>query len=310
LTKTLLPREQPNINEGLPVRKKTLLTAGFILMLFLIAIAEAGFVKFAQANPYIRDWKKEREISPPEGTLPPTILIVSPENNTAYASHTVSLTLNVSMPESNNVSLYISEIYCTASWEYDNFGHLRKIPANQGSINLTEVPEGPRWLEVYAIATGFAYETRHEIKGIFYTIYFAEYKITSSSSVRFTIDTIAPSILSLSVENKTYATSDVPLTLTTNEPVSQVTYSLDGQTNVTVAGNATLTGLSDGAHNITVYATDNAGNTGASETLYFTIDAPEPFLTELVTVAGASVGFVSVGLFFYRVKIRKRTERV
>jgi hypothetical protein len=51
LTKTLLPWEQPNINEGLSVRKKTILTAGFILMLFLIAIAEAFFVNFAQANP-------------------------------------------------------------------------------------------------------------------------------------------------------------------------------------------------------------------------------------------------------------------
>jgi hypothetical protein len=52
-TKTLLSQKQPSIRQGLPVRKKTLLTAGFISVLFLIAIAEAGFVKFAQAYPYM-----------------------------------------------------------------------------------------------------------------------------------------------------------------------------------------------------------------------------------------------------------------
>jgi hypothetical protein len=48
------------------VRKKTFLTAGFISVLFLIAIAEAGFVKFAQANPYMYyEW-----VSPPAGASP------------------------------------------------------------------------------------------------------------------------------------------------------------------------------------------------------------------------------------------------
>jgi hypothetical protein len=52
-TKTLLSQKQPSIKQGLPVRKKTFLTAGFISVLFLIVIAEACFVKFAQANPYL-----------------------------------------------------------------------------------------------------------------------------------------------------------------------------------------------------------------------------------------------------------------
>jgi hypothetical protein len=307
LTKTLLPRKQPSIKQGLPVKKETLLTAAFISAL-LFAVA-GTFVSLGQANPYLRDWKKEYDVSPPEGTLPPTILILSPENNTAYSSNNVSLTLNVSMPESNDVSLYISEIYYLASWQYEDRGQLRKIPANQGSINLTDVPEGPRWLEVHAVATGFAYETRHELKGIQYTTYFVGYRITSSSLVEFTIDTTAPSILSLSVENKTYATSDVPLTLTVNEQVSQVTYSLDGQANVTAAGNTTLTGLSGGEHSVTVYATDAAGNTGASKTATFNVNAPEPFPTELVAAAGA-VGFVSVSLVVYNVKIKKRMKKL
>jgi hypothetical protein len=45
------------------VRKKTFLTACFISVLFLVAIAEAYLVKFAQAYPYMYyDW-----VSPPAG---------------------------------------------------------------------------------------------------------------------------------------------------------------------------------------------------------------------------------------------------
>jgi hypothetical protein len=39
--------------------------------------------------------------------------------------------------------------------------------------------------------------------------------------------------------------------------------------NVTIAGNTTLTGLSSSVHNLTVYAWDEAGNIGSSETITF-----------------------------------------
>jgi hypothetical protein len=47
-------------------------------------------------------------------------------------------------------------------------------------------------------------------------------------------------------------------------------YSLDGQENVTIAGNTNLTGLSHGAHFVTVYANDTADNMGSSDTVHFT----------------------------------------
>jgi hypothetical protein len=59
---------------------------------------------------------------------------------------------------------------------------------------------------------------------------------------------------------------------------------LDGQENVTINANATLTGLSEGDHNLTVYATDEAGNVGASETIYFSI-FPTTLAIAVVTVA-------------------------
>jgi hypothetical protein len=184
--------------------KNRLLTAAFVSVLLLLAATAIQFVNLGQANPHICDWKKAGEIAPPDGTLPPTISILSLENNSVYASNNVSLTLNVSMPESNSVSLDISEIYYVPSWQRETNGQLIKIDATQGSNSLTNVPEGPRWLEVYAFATASAYTSGHEIKGIHYTTYFVIYKITSSSVVKFTIDTTAPRILSVSVENKTY----------------------------------------------------------------------------------------------------------
>jgi len=83
-----------------------------------------------------------------------------------------------------------------------------------------------------------------------------------------------PLITVLSPENKTYTSTFIPLTFTVNEATSWIGYSLDNQANVTVTVNITLSGLPEGAHSVTVYANDTAGNIGASETVYFTVALP------------------------------------
>ncbi|HUK84941.1 MAG TPA: hypothetical protein VLU95_03670 [Candidatus Acidoferrum sp.] len=47
-----------------------------------------------------------------------------------------------------------------------------------------------------------------------------------------------PNITNLSVENTTYSTGNVPLNFIVNENITQAAYSLDEQTNTTIAGNA------------------------------------------------------------------------
>ena len=299
------------------MEKKVCLTAAFVSTLLLSTVAATWFIDLGQANPYIRYWKKEGEVLPPDGTKPPVVSIFSPANDTSYPSNSVLLNVSASIERSNNVSLGLSELYYTASWQKDRTEvDLRSFYVKNNysypstfSINMTEIPEGPRWLEVYAVATGFAYETRHEVKGIFYTTYYVGYKITSSSVVEFTIDTTPPSISVLTMENKTYDTSDVPLSFTVNEPVSQTSYSLDGQGNVTFAGNTILTGLSEEEHNVTVYATDNAGNIGASETITFTVAKPEPLPTTRVIAPIASVTVVGASLLVYFMKSKKRSQK-
>jgi parallel beta-helix repeat protein len=118
---------------------------------------------------------------------------------------------------------------------------------------------------------------------------------------------VAPPRISISwPENVTYNHSNVTLAFSTSESTSKISFSLDGQENVTITGNTTLTELSNGNHNVTVYATDERGNTGTSETIYFSVDAPEPFPTAPIAAASvASVAVTGVGLLVY-FKKRKR----
>jgi len=102
-----------------------------------------------------------------------------------------------------------------------------------------------------------------------------------SNTVYFTVDTVFPNIEILSPENKTYAVTDVPLSFTVDEATSWMGYSLDGQANVTITGNTTLSGLLDGSHYVVVYANDTAGNMGTSNMVYFTVDTTPPNITDV-----------------------------
>lgn len=120
------------------------------------------------------------------------------------------------------------------------------------------------------------------------------------------LDTTPPRISGVSIENKTYISNEIPLEFNIDENISKITYSLDGQANVTIAGNTTITGLSSGAHNLTIYATDYAGNVGASETIPFSVaqetesqPEPQPFPTVSVAAALVSVIVFFVGLKFF-----------
>jgi hypothetical protein len=84
------------------------------------------------------------------------------------------------------------------------------------------------------------------------------------------LDNTAPTIQILSPISITYPTTTIPLMFTLNEPAFKIRYSLDGNANVTVLGNATLNGVPNGLHSITVYATDTAGNS-ASSTAQFSV---------------------------------------
>jgi hypothetical protein len=119
---------------------------------------------------------------------------------------------------------------------------------------------------------------------------------------------VPPEIKIVSPETKTYNSSNVSLVFTVNKPVNCTGYSLNGQDNVTITGNTTLDELPNGAHNLTMYATDHFGNTVASETVHFNIDVPVPesFPTLPVTAAASAATIVvAAGLLVYFKKRRR-----
>jgi hypothetical protein len=155
---------------------------------------------------------------------------------------------------------------------------------------------GNHSLTIYAVGCG-AYEVSHkriDSITIFYNV--ETFHITVFSTVSFTKDLVSPRISLLSPPNGTYVTSDVKLDFTVSETASEIQYCLDGKENRTITDSLTLMGLAEGAHNVTLYAADLAGNAAAPKTLFFTVDLPEPFPIMPVTASIATVALVSLGL--------------
>jgi hypothetical protein len=168
-------------------------------------------------------------------TTLPSIIILSPENKT-YAENVVPLSFTV-----DKVVLWLG-------YSLDGQAHVTIT----GNTTLAGLVDGVHYVVLYANNTAG--------------------KMGASDPVYFTVDTEAPIIIIFSPKNETYASTSFSLNFTRSEPTSWMGYSLDGQMNVTVGGNTTLVGLSDGVHSVIVYATDIAGNMGSSDIVYFTVD--------------------------------------
>ncbi len=129
----------------------------------------------------------------------------------------------------------------------------------------------------------------------------------ASSALAFIVDTAAPgvpeqlsnsSVTIANVVNLAHDTADQSLTGSA-EPGSTVTV-YDGQTELGTAPvgqdgswSYTLGTLSDGAHPLIVYATDAAGNTGASTMLSIIVDATPPDAPLGLADAAIAGGFVN-----------------
>jgi hypothetical protein len=123
--------------------------------------------------------------------------------------------------------------------------------------------------------------------------------------IPFGYGTVPPTIDVVSPVSHVYNESSVSLVFTVNRPVNCIGYSVDGGATVTMAGNITLEGLANGAHNVTVYARDAFGNVVASETVSFTVDVSEPFPVTTVAIASTAVATaIGVSLVGYLIKTR------
>ncbi len=106
---------------------------------------------------------------------------------------------------------------------------------------------------------------------------------TNSTIQYFTIDTTKPIITITSPQNTTYTTTntiDLNYTINENNQIDTCWYNIDGGTNNTLVNcdNTTIT-TTNGAHNVTVYANDTAGNINETS-IIFTIAVTNLIVTE------------------------------
>jgi hypothetical protein len=277
-------------------RKRKKLIATLLAMLLVTALAETLFLRVGIANPLIPHLPglPRLYVSPPN---PAIIKILEPRNKTSYNGN--SVTLRVSVTD-------LSEIY-SLSCLLDE----REISIPQtGSfrVNLTDLPEGTHTIKITVSNQRMQtydfcyYDNSGSIVPAPDRVY--SVVVRSDSEVSFTVDNTSPQVSVLSPQGGTYG-SEIVLDFKADEPTSQVTYSLDGQENVTAVERMKLIGLSSGAHSITVYAWDNAGNVGASETITFTVATfPTSQLVTASIIASAAVSFGLVAYFLRRKKKR------
>jgi hypothetical protein len=131
-----------------------------------------------------------------------------------------------------------------------------------------------------------SWSVNFSISGIFtLDVNVSGYRLDYNEYVERIIDTsVTVKVLGplLSPENKAYSTIDIPLEFVVGNPVSWIGYSLDDAVNLTVTGNTTLLGLSEGMHSIIVYANDTAGKMEASSKTFFTVDTQSPAILGLM----------------------------
>ena len=116
---------------------------------------------------------------------------------------------------------------------------------------------------------------------------------------------LAPSIEVISPTSSSYSNGNITLTFSINKQPTLMNYNLDGLRNTTITGNLTLTNISSGTHNVTIYASDSYRNMGVSSTIIFVVEKQmienlgSPIAVAIIIVSVAIV-CVIVGLMFFR----------
>ena len=274
---------------------KTLLVVALLSTLLFTGVAGTTLVNLGKANPTVFTY-----------AAPPIVSVHSPTNNTSFNVNEVLANFSITRPKEWEMTMSapdwkIAQELESASIHVDSkLYESITVSSNLSSapftyfVYLKNLTDGGHNITIHAYASAFEYAQWYSKPHSF--------TVSNSSIVDFIVDTTPPTITFLELENKEHIESEiVPLNFTINEPVSKISYVLDKQENVTIAGNCTITNLLYGEHNITIFATDEIGNTGASGTINFTLaKAPEPFPTLLVaTVSVLSVAIIGLGLAVY-----------
>jgi len=315
--------------------KKTALALAAIMLFIVVACPT---VRFAAANPIPFPDTPSTEL--------PTLIIRTPENySDYYADNTFKLDFIIIQPESWDsyyrgfipvIGSYGTRVYLdgNATWNLERSPRSSTVTDYAAIFsNLTDT-EHVVHLVVEAMASYMGYFTRDGetiSTGLTNNTYITQtvhFQVEpDSKTVSFQKepqvvsrdpypDPPTPVPIMISPQNTSYTTDGITqftlqLSFTINATASWIGYSLDNQSRITIHGNSTLSELSLGSHNITLFASGTFGNMGVSNITYFIIQTtptpePEPLPTILLTGSAIAVAaLVGLGLLVY---LKKRSK--
>lgn len=268
-----------------------------LLLVFNIMVVNAENINIGTLGPLRILYPKDTDIQ-----------ILSPQNNDTL-NNPVQLHFCV-YPQIQAYADFGDIGYCINDGEvYKVLDFYRKTSVQQGdsilgefwaNITLPALDEGSYIISIY-----YGYQSQKHLT----------YDIFGYSTVEFTVknrDVTPPNIIVESPTHNTTYPSEVQLAFTLNETATWAGYSIDGNENTTICGNdfnVTLLDLTEGTHNITVYAEDKEGNIGASKTITFNIAAPKPEPFPTLTIATVTITALTVVclLIYYKKHKHKNT---
>jgi len=256
--------------------KRTALALTLVMALLFSAVAGMQTVEVAQAQFFGQ----------------PFIWTDSPSSTVVYTNTTIPLKayaiIHIDAPD------IVYFLYCV-----DENSNVTLTNLNKTKVGIHRAEEGYKFYTTSVLEN--LTEGNHTLK-----VYSQDASGEEMSySVEFMVDThFKIPLLVVSPQNRTYTTSEVPLTFVCSEEITSADYQLNGIGEGPISGNLTLAGLSIGDHKIKVVVWTVRGV--FSQTIYFSVSQPEPFPTTLVAAASiAAVAAVGVGLLVY-FKKRKR----
>jgi hypothetical protein len=271
--------------------------AAILASMLLVSLFGIMSFEVAKANPFSFFWT---HIDPIPGTIPPTISLASPLNNTRYASNQILFSFNISKPQSPALTddEGLSAVYYSLDggafsdplYNHSNYTKGNFLPEFSYS-NSFFFPDGNHSITFYSQGVVADYGNM--------TVFW----ITNNATVYFTIDknalqtpsptpsispspspspsaTPSPTISILTPVNNSFFNVSLGgvgyhLKYETNSSLSWVGYSLDGAKNDTMTGNNTFVHQfvsSNGYHTLKVYANDTLGNWAIPQTTTYFVN--------------------------------------
>jgi len=217
--------------------------------------------------------------------------IQSPKENTTYPNGTIEVIFNVTIngPELINgqpISKQLGFSYYQGDWMQNRLWcpvYVLKYQFHACNFSIHDVPYGQHTINFTVAGNGNFVSANHS------TVGFSLEKTVSVDCFVYS----NPVVEFLSPQNVNCTSSSFPLNFTVDHPVTEIAYAIDDKEPISISGNETLNNLPNGVHNVTIYATDQHGYTGVSETLSFNVNAPISFST--ISAAALLIAIVIVG---------------